>query len=134
MAHRSGDLLSAARIYLWICLVASLVFGVAYLVAPGPLARLTGIEVATSAGLIDLRATYAGFQLGMAGLLAWCLRDPSRHAAGLVAFACVVGGLGVTRFLGLLVDGFSREMAAACLIEAAMAGAALFARHRLRAP
>jgi hypothetical protein len=124
--------LKIARIYLWIALVASLVFGSVYLVAPGPVTRFAGIDHTTAAGLTDLRATYAGFQLGMAALLGWCLRDTSRYAAGLVAFACVVGALGLSRLLGLLVDGFSLEMALATGIEIAMTGFAIFALARLR--
>jgi hypothetical protein len=55
-----------------------------------------GIEHTTPAGLTDLRATYAGFQLGMAALLARCLGDESHYGAGLVVFACVVGGIGLS--------------------------------------
>jgi len=124
--------LKIARIYLWIGLVASVVFGAAYLVAPGPVTRFAGIDHATPAGLTDLRATYAGFQLGMAALLGWCLRDPSRYAAGLVAFACAVGAVGLSRLLGLLVDGFSAEMAIATAIEIAMTSFAIFALARVR--
>jgi hypothetical protein len=122
--------LTIARSYLWICLVASLVFGAAYLVAPAFMTGLMGIEHATPAGLTDLRATYAGFQLGMAALLAWCLRNPSRYPAGLVAFACAVGGIGLSRVIGLFVDGFAFEMAIATAIEFSMAGFALFALAR----
>ena len=122
-----------ARTYLWICLVASVVFGAAYLFAPEFVVRQMGIEPATPAGLTDLRATYAGFQLGMAALLAWCLREPSRHVAGLVAFACVVAGVGLSRLFGLFSEGFSFEMAIATGIELAMASFAIFAKARFDA-
>jgi len=108
--------------------VSSVFFGGAYLVAPAPVMQLSGIAHTSAAGLTDLRATYAGFQLGMAALLLWCLRDPSRYGAGLVAFACVVGGLAITRLLGLLIDGLSVEMAVATTIELAIAGLAIFLR------
>jgi hypothetical protein len=123
--------LRLARIYLWAGVVSSVVFGGAYLVAPEFVTRFSGIEHTSAAGLTDLRATYAGFQLGMAALLGWCLRDPARYAAGLVAFACVVGGLGLVRLLGLIVDGPSPEMVIATVIEFAITGLALFARARL---
>ena len=122
-----------ARTYLWICLVASVVFGAAYLFAPAFVVRQMGIEPATPAGLTDLRATYAGFQLGMAALLAWCLRETSRHVVGLVAFACVVAGVGLSRLFGLFSEGFSFEMAIATGIELAMAGFAIFAKARFDA-
>ena len=123
--------MTIARGYLWLCLVASVVFGGAYLVAPAFMTGQMGIQHATPAGLTDLRATYAGFQLGMAALLAWCLRRPSRYPAGLVAFACAVGGLGLSRLAGLIVDGFAVEMVIATGIEFAMAGFALFALARV---
>ena len=126
--------MTIARIYLWICLVASLVFGAAYLVAPTVMTGQMGVGHTTPGGLTDLRATYAGFQLGMAALLAWCLRNPSRYPAGLVALACVVGGLGLSRLIGLFVDGFAFEMAIATAIEFGMAGFALFALARLGFP
>ena len=122
-----------ARAYLWFCFAASVVFGAAYLLAPEFMTSRMGIQPQTPAGLTDLRATYAGFQLGMAALLAWCLRETSRHVAGLVAFACVVGGLGLSRLFGLFSEGFSFEMAIATGIEFAMAGFAIFARARLEA-
>jgi hypothetical protein len=117
------------RIYLVVMLIASVIFGGLYLVAPSLVFGQTGIEPATAAGLTDLRATYAGFQLGMAGLLYWCLRDETRHAAALVAVACVVGGLALSRVLGLMLDGFSAEMAVAATLETALTG---FAIHLLR--
>jgi hypothetical protein len=123
--------LTLARIYLWMGLVSSVVFGGAYLVAPEFVTQFSGIEHTSAAGLTDLRATYAGFQLGMAALLGWCLRDPTRYGAGLVAFACVVGGLGLTRLLGLVLDGPSLEMVIATLFEFAITGFALFTRARL---
>jgi len=123
--------LKLARIYLWIGLVSSVAFGGLYLATPAAMADFSGIETTNSAGLIDFRATYAGFQLGMAAWLAWCLRDEKRYAAGLVAFACVVAGLGSVRLMGLAVDGFSAEMAAATAIEFAMSGAALYAAAQL---
>ena len=122
-----------ARAYLWICLIASVIFGAAYLFAPVLVTKQMGIEATTPAGLTDLRATYAGFQLGMAALLLWCLRDESRYGAGLVAFACVVGGIGLSRLFGLFSEGFSFEMAIAAGIEFAMTGVAIFALARVNA-
>ncbi len=124
--------MKVARAYLWFGVVASVLGGLAYLFAPAAVTQAMGIEHATPAGLTDLRATYAGFQLGMALLLWWCLQDASRHAAGLVAFACVVGGLAVTRSLGLLLDGFAPGMAFAAGLEIALTAFAIFALSRLR--
>jgi hypothetical protein len=50
-----------------------------------------------------------------------------------VAFACVVGGLGLSRLFGLFNEGFSFEMAIATGIEFALAGYAIFALARVNA-
>ena len=122
-----------ARAYLWFGLIASVAFGGACLLAPSFMMGQMGVEYSTPAGLTDLRANYAGYQLGMAALLGWCLRDESRYAAGLVAFACIVGALGLSRLFGLFSEGFSPEMTIATVIEFGMAGFALFARGRTAA-
>lgn len=120
-----------ARVYLWVGVVSSLLFGGIYLINPELMAGPMGIEAVTPAGLTDLRATYGGFQLGMGGFLAWCLREPGRYGAGLIGFAFVVGGLGICRAIGLMFDGLSLQMAAAVLIEWTMCGISLFAVSRL---
>jgi hypothetical protein len=124
--------LRVARIYLWLGLVASVIFGGAYLVAPAWITSQMGIGHTTAAGLTDLRATYAGFQLGMAVLLGWCLRDESRYVAGLVAFTSLVSVLALSRALGLALDGFSLEMAIATILELGIACFGLYALSSLR--
>jgi hypothetical protein len=123
--------MKVARAFLWFGVVTSLLGGGAYLVAPAWVTAQMHIGHASPAGLTDLRATYAGFQLGMAVLLGWCLREPARYAAGLVAFASVVGALALARALGLLLDGFSGSMATAAALELLLTACALWAHHRL---
>jgi hypothetical protein len=123
--------MALARGYLWFCVIMSVVFGGLYVVAPEAITEPMGIQAVTSAGSTDLRATYGGFQLAMAGFLLWCLRDPARIDAGLVAFAFLVGGLAVCRGVGLLIDGISSEMVGAMVMELGLAGFTLFVRARL---
>jgi hypothetical protein len=77
------------------------------------MAAYVAIELPEPSAVIDFRATYGGFELGLAAFLAWCLAapDPSttpgagRLRAGLLASALTIGGFGVTRLIGLAVDG-----------------------------
>ena len=107
------------------------VFGGLYLAAPTLMTRPLGIEPISASGFTDLRATYGGFQLAMAGFLIWCLRDADRVATGLVAFAFLVGGLAVCRSIGLLVDGMTAPMLAATVFEVGLTGFTLFVRARI---
>jgi len=122
-----------ARGYTWFLVIMSVVFGGLYLVAPGAIIAPMGIETTSAVGLTDIRATYGGFQLAMAGFLWWCLRDEARLATGLVAFAFLVGGLAACRITGLLLDGFTGEMAAAATLEVGLTLVTLFVRSRLEA-
>jgi len=119
-----------ARKVLWFYVAMSVVFGGIYLLAPELMTRPMGIEPVSPAGFTDLRATYGGFQLGMAGFLWWCLRDPARYGAGLTAFAFLVAALATCRLVGLLVDGFTPAMAGATAFEAGLTGLTLFVRGR----
>jgi hypothetical protein len=125
--------MALARKTLWFYVWMSLVFGALYLVAPELIMRPLGVEPTAPAGLTDLRATYGGFQLGMGGFLWWCLRDPARYGAGLVAFAFLVAALAICRVIGLLVDGFTGPMAAAAVLEVGLTVFTLFVRGRLEA-
>lgn len=122
-----------ARRVLWFYLVMSVVFGGIYLFAPELMTRPMGIEPVAPEGFTDLRASYGGFQLGMAGFLGWCLRDPARIGAGLTAFAFLVAALAACRLFGLLVDGFTPTMTAATTFEAGLTAFTLFVRGRLGA-
>ena len=122
------------RAFLWFNLVMSVVFGGLYLFDPSIMAEPMGVSATSAAGTNDLRATYGGFQLGMAVFLGWCLRDASRHGAALVGLAAVIGGLGVCRAIGLAVDGVSGTMLGATLFELGWAGLCLFLYARQAKP
>jgi len=120
-----------ARKVLWFYIAMSVVFGSIYLLAPELMTRPMGIEPVAPEGFTDLRATYGGFQLGMAGFLWWCLRDSARYGVGLTAFAFLVAALATCRLVGLLLDGFTPTMAAAATFEAGLTAFTLFVRGRL---
>lgn len=113
--------MSFARKVLWFYFWMSVVFGSVYLVAPELMTRPLGIASIEAMGWTDLRATYGGFQLGMGAFLWWCLQDPSRTEAGLIAFMCLVAALACGRVVGFIVDGFTMAMLGAFVLESGLA-------------
>ena len=84
-------------------------FGAAFLVAPIPMAASVGIELPEPSAVIDFRATYGGFEIGLAAFLAWCLAAPGRTRAGLLASALTIAGFAVTRLIGVAFAGPVRQ-------------------------
>jgi hypothetical protein len=80
-------------------------FGAAFLVAPVRMASFIGIQLPEPSAIIDFRATYGGFELGLAAFLAWCLASRDRLRAGLLASALTIAGFGVTRLVGVASGG-----------------------------
>ena len=88
-------------------LLAALIFagfGIWFLIRPDALSGI-GIEVTGPSARIDVRATYGGFELGVAAFLFWCAAREGRHRAGLIATALIVGGFGLGRLVGILIEG-----------------------------
>lgn len=89
------------RVFVW--LVATLLgcTGLAYLFAPAEMASPAGLS-ADAGGLTDIRATYGGFQVGIAVFLVWLSR--SQLSAALLLTAVVFGAVLISRVTGLLID------------------------------
>jgi hypothetical protein len=98
-----------ARLVLGLSTFVYAAFGAAFLVAPVPMAAYVAIELPEPTAVIDFRATYGGFELGLAAFLAWCLAAPDRLRAGLLASLLTIAGFGVTRLIGLALDGPARH-------------------------
>lgn len=81
------------------CLLA----GVACVVAPASLAQQAGLSLMPSA-LTEIRAFHGGLLVGIGCFQIWCLRRPASTFAGLLMVALSVGGAGIARALGMLVD------------------------------
>ncbi len=79
-------------------------FGVWFLVKPGALAGI-GIELSGQSARTDIRATYGGFELGVAAFLFWCAAREDWHHIGLIAATLFVAGFGVGRGVGILIEG-----------------------------
>ena len=90
------------RTFVWIVSAIIGLFGVFYLVSPATLTVSAGIS-SDASGLTDVRATYGGFQIGIAMFLAWCTRAHVSLALLLTTF--VIGAVLLSRVVGLLMDG-----------------------------
>jgi hypothetical protein len=77
--------------------------GIACVVAPASLAEQAGLSVTPSA-LTEMRAFHGGLLVGLGCFQFWCLRRPVLTFAALLMVALSVGGAGVARVLGMLVD------------------------------
>ena len=88
-------------------IVAALIFtgfGVWFLIKPDALSGV-GIELTGSEARTDIRATYGGFELGVAVFLFWCASREDWHRIGLIAATLFVAGFGVGRAVGILCEG-----------------------------
>ena len=107
------------------------VAGIGCLLAPGSFAQQAGFSLNSSA-LTEIRAFYGGLQLGIAGFLIWCLRDPGRTSTGLLLGGLAVGGAGLGRVVGMAIDEVSTTHHLANLgIESATVAVVVVALKRL---
>jgi hypothetical protein len=88
-----------------LAVLASFVFlaGVGSLLAPAVFAERADYSTTPSA-LTEVRAFYGGLQIGIGLFLAWCVRAADRTSQGLLLSGLAVGGAGLGRMFGLLVD------------------------------
>ncbi len=80
------------------------VFGLLYLFSPQTLAETAGLT-ANASGLTDIRATYGGFQIGLALFLFWSCRSADNVGSALVATGVIFACVGLGRLYGVIVDG-----------------------------
>ena len=105
-------------------------FGVWFLIKPTALQGI-GIEATSASARTDIRATYGGFELGVAAFLFWCAYREDWQHIGLIAATLFVAGFGVGRGVGILVEGGATAFMWSLLaIEVAYTGAALWCLNR----
>jgi hypothetical protein len=79
---------------------------VGFVGAPRELARfLTGAAPSLPSAVIDMRATYGGFALGVGLFIGLCAMRPEWARVGLMASLLAVASIGAARVVGLAVDG-----------------------------
>ena len=118
------------RAVVWLSMVTFGGFGAAFTVAPSAMAAIVDIELPTGTALAEFRATYGGFELGIAAFLAWCVRDDRRLRAGLMVTALSLAGFAAARLLSVALDGPVRSVT--YLLLAAELGGATIAFIALR--
>ena len=95
---------SPEQLLLLIAALAFAGFGVWFLIAPTALSGI-GVEATSASARTDIRATYGGFELGVAAFLFWCAYRDDWHHVGLIAATLFVAGFGVGRATGILLEG-----------------------------
>jgi hypothetical protein len=80
------------------------VFALAFLIVPRTAMSLVGIGALSPGGVVDVRAIYGGFQLGVALYLAVCAVVPALGRPGLIAATICLSTTAATRLLAMLVD------------------------------
>lgn len=95
---------TTVKIYLWLMLLMSLVFGLLYLFVPEKMIEPLGYGALGTAALADIKTTFAAFQLAMAAFLWWCLRM-QQERIGLVCMFFAALAFVLCRGYGLYVDG-----------------------------
>ena len=124
--------MSLDRAVLALNAVVCLLAGIACNVAPASLAEQAGLSMVPSA-LTEIRAFHGGLLVGMGCFQIWCTRRRALTLAGLLMVACSVGGAGIARVLGMLVDQEPTAFHLTNLaIEATTVSVVIFALSRQR--
>lgn len=94
-----------ARIALVAIGLFTILFGVVYLMAPTVMTDPAGFGVLSASAKTDVRATYGGIQLGMGLFLLWSAGSAERVRPALMLTALSIGAIGLSRAIGLAIDG-----------------------------
>lgn len=95
----------AARAALVVTSLVFAWFGVAFLLDPGGMLEPLEIQVTTALATTEIQAMYGGLQLGAAVFfMLTAVRTPLLEA-GLLAEVTLVGTLGLTRLIAVLMNG-----------------------------
>lgn len=92
----------AARIFLAIFGLVSLLYGIYCFIDPGALAGLAGVASTSATGTTELKAMYGGLQAGFGALALFGALRPENAPTILLATAFQCAGLGSFRLLGAL--------------------------------
>jgi hypothetical protein len=99
-----------ARVLLGISSLIWLAIGVAFLFWPVKMAGYVDIALPTPTALIDLRATYGGFDLAVGIFFAVCALSADWVRPGLAAMALTYAGFAGGRIVGLALDGTPKPL------------------------
>jgi hypothetical protein len=68
------------------------------------IASFLGVTPAGPGSELELRAMYGGLEIGLGLFLLWCAANKSTLRIGLLCTAATVGGLGLVRIVGIMMD------------------------------
>ncbi len=106
-------------------------FGVAFLLWPLQMTLRVGIPLVTMTGTTDVRALYGGLEIGFGVFLLIASARRTWALPGLAATLCALAGMGLSRALGVALDGGPEPITGA-LLASEVSGAAIAALALLR--
>ncbi|MFY1019201.1 DUF4345 family protein [Ectopseudomonas khazarica] len=98
-----------ARIVLLIQIAALVLLGLAYFIRPEEMASFSGALLMSAAAVTEVRAFYAGMQLGLAAFLAMALLRLDLLRPALTLLVLLYSALAVARIGGLWLDGGAQQ-------------------------
>jgi len=94
----------AARLFLLLCAILWLPYGLYCLVQPESLATAAGVVSASRTGTIELRAMYGGLQAAVGTLCLLAALRPGLVRPALLCLAFLCSGLALARFSGAALE------------------------------
>ncbi len=125
-----------AKVVIWTAGLIFVLYGVAFTLAPAPMADLvTGDPPDTASGSIDMRATYGGMSLAVGALILMLGTGRATVSLSLLITAVVLLSMAATRLLGFFLDRDPNTMMYVYLAAEVLAGGlALHLRKGLEDP
>ena len=93
-----------SKVIVLLCAAIFLAISIAPLMHPASSAAEQGLAFTSSLGATIFRVSFAGFPVGCAVFLAWCLFSDRRTLTGLTFSALIMGSLLAVRVYGMEVD------------------------------
>lgn len=95
----------ATRLFLGFSALVWLPYGVFCVFQPSFLAKAAGVIASSATAVTEIRAMYGGLEAGIGALCLCAVLRPSLVRPALLMLSFICGGLGLTRILGLVLDG-----------------------------
>lgn len=99
--------------------ISALVFGgIGFVCLFFPVQVATGLDMSltTPTAIIDFRATYGGFLIGLGFFFVYCFFNKTFLRVGLIVQALSLGGFALGRMVGLALDGMPKMILVYLLI------------------
>lgn len=94
-----------ARVFLWVCAVLFLPYGLYCFAMPGALEGIAGVSFTSPTGSAEIRAMYGGLQTAVGALALMGASRPDLARTTVTSIAVLCAGLGLARLSGALLDG-----------------------------